>query len=48
MSISSPGGAFDPLVQAGILKDDCIVSEISMRKQWVDQGNEGAEIIITW
>ena len=38
----------DPLVVAGMLKDDCLNAEGYSRKEWCLEGEQRAEIVITW
>jgi Holliday junction resolvase RusA-like endonuclease len=39
-------GTLDPLTQAGVIKDDALVVEVSARKEYCEPGQEGAWIQI--
>lgn len=38
----------DPLTEAGVVKDDCVIAELVATKSWCLPGEERAEIAITW
>ncbi len=39
---------YDPMKQAGMISDDCIISDGHQYKRWCLPGEEGAHILITW
>jgi Holliday junction resolvase RusA-like endonuclease len=41
-------GIFDPLKVAGVVIDDCVFFKFQARKEWCAEGDEGAEVLLTW